>query len=47
MSTAHKDWIRRRVEAVRTAYTAFDAMTEHGHGDAIPDPDTPTQLSWS
>lgn len=45
MSTAHKDWIRRRTDAVRKAYTAFDAMAEHGHGDAIPDPDTPTQLS--
>lgn len=45
VSTEHQSWIRRRVDAVRKAYTAFDAMTEHGHGDAIPDPDTPSQLS--
>ncbi|KKL45203.1 hypothetical protein LCGC14_2358010 [marine sediment metagenome] len=45
MSTAHKDWIRRRVEAVRSVYTAFDALTEHGHGEMIHDQDTASQLS--
>jgi hypothetical protein len=43
--TDHQNWIRRRVDAVRKAYTAFDAMQEHGHGEALPDPDTPVQVS--
>lgn len=40
-----KDWIRRRVQAVRDVYTAFDAMMEGGHGEMIPDPDTASQIS--
>jgi hypothetical protein len=45
LETDHKSWIRRRADAVRSVYTAFDAMNEHGHGDLIPDPDSPTQVS--
>jgi hypothetical protein len=35
LETDHKSWIRRRADAVRSVYTAFDAMNEHGHGPRL------------
>jgi hypothetical protein len=41
--TSLQDWVRRRVSAVLKVYTAYDALTEHGH--EIPDRHGDFQLS--
>lgn len=43
--TDQQDWIRRRADAVRQAYSAFDAMVEFGHGENLVDQDTAIQIS--
>lgn len=43
ISTDQQDWIRRRCDAVRQVYTAFDALVEFGHGEMLIDQDTATQ----
>lgn len=42
--TVHQEWLRRRKEAVLARYSAFDALHEFGHGEALVDPDTPVQI---
>lgn len=37
---SHKDWIRRRADAVRQRYTAFQCLHENGHGEMLVDEDT-------
>lgn len=44
MSEAVRDWIRRRADAVRSRYTAFECLHEHGRGESLVDPDTPVQI---
>jgi len=43
--TDQQDWIRRRADAVRQVYSAFDAMTEFGYGEPLVDQDTAIQVS--
>lgn len=43
--TDQQDWIRRRTDAVRQVYSAFDAMVEFGHGENLVDQDTAIQIS--
>lgn len=43
-STAIQEWIRRRADAVRKSYSAFDCMVEHGQAEMLVDPTTPVQV---
>jgi len=43
--TEHQQWIRRRADAVRQVYTAYDALIEFGQGEALIDQDTAIQVS--
>lgn len=38
--TDHQDWIRRRTDAVRQMYSAYDALIEFGQGEGLIDQDT-------
>jgi hypothetical protein len=40
-----EEWMNQRASKVRSQYTAFDALKENGFGEAIPDQNTPTQIS--
>lgn len=42
--TEWQKWINRRAAAVRSKFTAYDALSEHGFGEAIPDEHTPVQI---
>lgn len=44
MSTAHQDWIRKRSDAVRQRYTAYQCLHESGHGETLVDEDTAVQM---
>ena len=43
--TEHQEWIRRRADAVRQVYSAYDALVEFGQGGSLVDQDTPVQIS--
>ena len=43
--TEQQKWIQRRVDAVKTAYTAYDSMVENGYGDNLIGKDTAIQVS--
>ena len=43
--TEHQDWIRRRADAVRQVYSAYDALIEFGQGEGLVDQDTAIQVS--
>lgn len=42
--TEHQAWIRKRADSVRQVYTAYDALVEFGHHEALVDQDTPVQI---
>jgi len=44
LSTTTQEWIRRRAQAVREKYTAFQCLHEHGHGEYLVDEDTPVSV---
>lgn len=44
LSTSAQEWIKRRADAVRTKYTAYQCLHEHGHGEHLVDEDTPISV---
>jgi len=44
ISTSAQEWIRRRADAVRGKYTAFQCLHEHGHGEHLVDEETPVSV---
>ena len=43
--TSLQEWIKKRANAVRAAFTTFSCMNEFGHGDMLSDESTPTQIA--
>ncbi len=44
LSTSAQDWIRKRADAVRSKYTAYQCLHENGHGEHLVDEDTPISI---
>lgn len=42
--TAYQEWVQTRIQAVRQAFTTYDALIAAGV-DSVPDPQTATQIS--
>lgn len=42
--TSLQEWIKKRANAVRQAYTAFTCLNEFGHGEMVVDESTPSQM---
>lgn len=44
ISTSAQEWIRKRADVVRTKYSAYQCLHEHGHGEHLVDEDTPISI---
>ncbi len=44
LTTSAQDWIRKRAELVRSKYTSFQCLHEHGHGEHLVDDETPVSV---
>lgn len=44
ISTSAQEWIKKRADVVRTKYTAYQCLHEHGAGEMLVDEETPVQI---